>query len=125
MSTLPPLLIAEDEKNDVFFLTRAMQKSGIPNPIFVVEDGQQLMDYLAGTGSYSDRASFPLPSLLLLDLKLPCVNGNDVLKWIRHESSVPSLLVVVLSSSTVESDIRNAYENGANSYVVKPADPHH
>ncbi len=123
MPRIHPLLIAEDEPDDIFFVKRAIAKAGIPNPVHVVEDGQKLMDYLSGAGQYADRVKFPTPMLLLLDLKLPCVSGLDVLKWIRQKSDIPWLPVIVLSSSTLPADVAEAYTSGANSYVLKPGDP--
>lgn len=119
----PPILIAEDEDNDVFFLKRAMQKAGVSSTIHVVETGQAALDYLRGEGVYADRVVYPAPHLLLLDLKLPCFSGIDVLKWIRQNSTYRRMPVVVLSSSTLTLDIQEAYDAGANAYAVKPSDP--
>ena len=118
-----PLLIAEDEDNDVFFLKRALQKAGVTNPIHVVDTGQGVLDYLKGEGAYADRVVYPAPHLLLLDLKLPCVSGIEVLKWIRKDNRHKQLPVIVLSSSTLSFDVQEAYESGANAYAVKPCDP--
>lgn len=118
-----PLLIAEDEENDVFFLKRAMQKAGITNPVYVVDSGQAVLDYLQGNDRYSDRVQYPAPHLLLLDLKLPCVNGSDILRWIRQDSLYRLMPVIVLTSSTLTTDVQEAYDAGANSYAVKPSDP--
>ncbi len=118
-----PLLLVEDEENDVFFLKRAIQKAGIANPVAVADSGQVAIDYLKGSDKFANRDQFPLPSLMLLDWKLPCITGMDVLRWLRQESEHRCLPVIVLTSSTLASDIASAYALGANSYVVKPADP--
>ncbi len=123
MPTTRPLLIVEDEENDVFFLKRALEKAGILNPVYSVGTGQEAIDYLSGAGHFSDRSRYPLPFLVLLDLKLPCLNGTEVLKWIRTQSPLQTLLVLILSSSTLATDLDEAYRSGANAYFVKPADP--
>ena len=116
------ILIADDSDDDVHFIRRAFDRSGLINPIFVVNDGQQAINYLKGEGRFSNRDEYPLPSLLLLDLKMPNKNGFEVLEWIRKQSSVKSLRVVVLTNSGMTSDINRAYRLGANSFMVKPVD---
>lgn len=116
-----PILLVEDEPNDVFFFQRAMTKAGIMQPVQVARDGQEAIDYLQGAGKFGDRAEFPFPGLILLDLKLPFVMGLDVLKWIRQQSEWGPI-VVILSSSREEVDIAAAYRLGANAYLVKPAE---
>lgn len=115
------ILLVEDEEGDVFFMQQAMQKAGVLSPLQVASDGQMAIDYFKGTGKFANRAEFPLPCLVLLDLKLPRVMGLDVLKWIRQQSEV-SPIVVILSSSQEEADIATAYRLGANGYLVKPHD---
>jgi two-component system response regulator len=105
----------------VFFFKRAMNKAGLMNPVQVANDGQEAIDYLQGTGKFAARGEFPLPDLVLLDLKLPFVMGLDVLKWIRQQSGLAAI-VVILSSSQAEEDIATAYRLGANAYLVKPAE---
>ena len=111
----------EDDENDVFFMQQAMQKAGVLNPIRVVSNGQEVIDYFKGTGKFANREEFPLPCLVLLDLKLPRVMGLDVLKWIRQQPEVTAI-VVIFSSSNEEADIAMAYRLGANAYLVKPSD---
>jgi CheY-like chemotaxis protein len=115
------LLIVEDEENDVLLLKDALRKANILSPIQVVEDGRLALDYLSGIGKFADRKTYPLPSVIFLDLKLPQVNGLAILKWIREEPSLPSMLVMVLTASSLDEDIERAYRLGANSYVVKPS----
>lgn len=115
------ILQVEDDPNDVFLLEHAMRKAGVDNPFQVVADGQQAIDYLRGTGQFVDRAKFPFPCLVLLDLKLPYVMGLDVLKWIRQESGT-TVPVVMLTASGEETDIAAAYRLGANAYLSKPSE---
>jgi len=115
------ILLVEDDENDVFFLRQAMKKAGALNPIQVASDGQEAIDYFKGTGRFASREKFPLPCLVLLDLKLPHVMGLDVLKMIRQQSEVAAI-VVILTSSREEADIATAYRLGANGYLVKPTD---
>ena len=115
------ILLVEDEEGDVFFLRQSMQKAGVLNPLQVASDGQQAIDYFKGVGKFADREEFPLPCLVLLDLKLPRVMGLDVLKWIREQPEVATI-VVILTSSQEQADIATAYRLGANGYLVKPHD---
>ena len=113
------ILYVENEANDVLILQHAMRKAGVDNPLQVASDGQQAIKYLKGEGKFSDRAEFPLPYLVLLDLKLPFVPGLEVLKWIRGQAQLAAA-VVILTSSENEADIAAAYRLGANAYLVKP-----
>jgi CheY-like chemotaxis protein len=115
-------LIVEDNEEDVVLLKRAFEKCGLANPIQVVKNGVEAMAYLAGGGRYRNRAEFPLPKLILLDLKLPGIDGFEVLEWIRKQPEFSSIRVVVLTSSTLMSDVNKAYQLGANSFLVKPTD---
>ena len=114
------ILLVEDERNDVFFLEYAFEGAGITNPLQIVEDGQEAIDYLAGTGKYADRRKYPLPCLVLLDLKMPRKSGLDVLRWIQEHPAFQMMIVIVLSSSRNKSDVDEAYQLGARSYLVKP-----
>jgi CheY-like chemotaxis protein len=120
MTTSGAILLVEDNEDDVFLMKRALKAAGIINPLHIVEDGQQAIDYLSGTGAYSDRQVHPLPVVVFLDLKLPMKRGLDVLSWIREQTELQNLVVVVLTSSNEPSDLKEAYRLGANSYVVKP-----
>jgi len=114
------ILLAEDDSNDVLLLERAFEKAGLNNNLRIVRDGDQAIQYLAGKGIYADRQKFPSPFLVLLDLKMPVADGFEVLQWLRNEPEFNRLLVVVLTSSNLQSDVDKAYELGANSYLVKP-----
>jgi CheY-like chemotaxis protein len=117
------ILLVEDDENDVFFMKRAMKAAQILNPLQVASDGRQAIHYLEGAGEYNDRDLFPLPKLVLLDLKLPYIMGLEVLKWIREQPELKGIVVLIFSSSKMPEDIRTAYLLGANSYLVKPSDP--
>jgi len=118
---MKPILQVEDDINDVYFLNHAMKAAGVANPIQVAADGQEAIDYLRGADKFADRKEFPLPCLVLLDLKLPYVMGLDVLKWIRQEHGM-SLVVVMLTASGQRGDMETAYRLGANGYLIKPTE---
>lgn len=118
------ILIAEDNEDHVFFLRRALNKGAVLNPVFVVKDGDEAIAYLAGAGKYADRYEYPLPALLLLDLKMPGRDGFEVLEWIRQQPGLRRLRVVVLTTSDNPNDVNRAYELGANSFIVKPLENH-
>jgi CheY-like chemotaxis protein len=114
------ILVAEDLPDDVVLLKHAFTKAGVHAPLYFVTDGQEAVEYLKGDHRYSDRATYPLPALLLLDLNMPRLSGFDVLKWVRNQSGLCRLPVVVFTSSEQPRDVNRAYELGANSYLVKP-----
>ena len=115
------ILQVDDDANDVFLLQHAMKKVGLTNPVQVVSDGQEAIDYLNGSGKFADREEFPYPALLLMDLKLPYVMGLDVLRWIRAQSRTP-LMIVMLTASAEQADITEAYRLGANAFLTKPSE---
>lgn len=119
----PTILLVDDNDDDLYALRRAVKKAGIVNPQQVVTDGQQAIDYLAGTGRFADRAQFPLPFLVFLDLKMPLRGGFEVLTWIREQPALASIVVVVLTGSDETKDHQRAYALGARSYLVKPPQP--
>ena len=114
------ILLVEDNEDDVFIFSRAIKHACIPNPIQVVNDGDSAIAYLKGAENFSDRSMFPLPFLILLDLKMPGVGGLDVLKWIREQPHLETVSVIILTSSAEHRDIARAYQLGARSYLVKP-----
>lgn len=114
------VLLVEDDPDHVTLIQRAFAKANLVNPLRVVRDGEDAVDYLSGKGAYADRARHPLPSLILLDLKLPRKSGLEVLAWLRAEPGLKLTPVVVLSSSAESSDVQNAYALGVNSYLLKP-----
>jgi CheY-like chemotaxis protein len=115
------ILQVDDDPNDVLFLRRAMEKAGVENPIQVASNGREAIACLQGAGKFADRAQFPFPCLVLLDLKLPYVMGLDVLKWIRKQPW-PALPVVMLTASAEDIDIAAAYRLGANAFLRKPSE---
>ena len=116
------ILLAEDDPNDVLLIQRAFEKAGLQQSLKVVRDGDEAIEYLSGQGNFSNRERFPIPFLLLLDLKMPATDGFEVLRWVRAEPELKRLLVVVLTSSNLQADVDRAYELGANSYLVKPVE---
>jgi len=116
------ILVADDDENDFIILRRAFQRAGLSHRLIHVRDGEAAMDYLSARGAYQDRAQYPNPNLLLLDLKMPRVNGFDVLAWLQSQKELHSLCVVVLSASQLEADKKTAAEMGAHDYRTKPHD---
>lgn len=110
-------------KNDGYFLQRAFRQVGISNTLTVVPNGQEAIDYFSGVGKYANRSEHPLPCLMLLDLHMPKKSGMEVLRWVRAESSLRTLPIIILTSSLQDNDIERAYLDGANSYLVKPSEP--
>jgi CheY-like chemotaxis protein len=123
MTTNRAILLVEDNEDDVFLMKRALQGANVVNPLYVVEDGQEALDYLGGAGKFADRDNYPLPVVVFLDLKLPYISGHDVLAWTRRQKELESLVVIVLTSSNEASDLSRCYALGANSYLVKPPTP--
>ena len=116
------ILLVEDRPDDVELTIRAFGKSNVANEIVVAWDGEEALDYLFATGSHSGRDPSLMPALVLLDLKLPKVDGLDVLRRMRHDERTRRLPVVVLTSSNEEIDVITSYDLGANSFVRKPVD---
>ncbi len=116
------MLLVEDREDDVLLVRRAFAKANIINPLHVVHDGLEALAYLKGEGPYANRVEFPLPELILLDLKMPGMDGYEVLRWIRKHPTLSALRVVVLASSEEIRDVNLAYKLGANSFLVKPVE---
>ena len=121
MGEAATLLVVEDNAHDVFLLKRAFIKAGINVPMHIVNDGQEAVDYLTGQEPYANRKEYPLPTLLLLDLKMPRLSGFDVIRWVREHKGLRRLPILVLSSSGLGKDVNRAYDLGANSYLLKPS----
>lgn len=115
-----PILVVEDDTNDQILIKRAFRDAKVANAIVAVSDGDEAVRYLSGEGEFSNRAKYPLPLLVLLDLKLPRRTGLEVLQWIRAQEGLKRMVVVILTSSKASLDINRAYDLGANSYLVKP-----
>jgi two-component system, response regulator len=116
------ILLVEDNPDDEELTLRALKKNNIQNDVFVARDGAEALDYLFGTGAFKGRDISKMPSVTLLDLKLPKVDGLEVLKRIRADERTKLLPVVILTSSKEEQDLLNGYALGANSYIRKPVD---
>ncbi len=116
------ILLIEDNPDDVALTRRALEKSHIANKLVIAEDGEEAIDYLFGIGSHAGRDISNLPALILLDLKLPKVDGHEVLKRIRGDERTKRLPVVILTSSNEKNDVETCYDIGANSYIRKPVD---
>lgn len=120
MARIENILLVEDNPDDVELIRYAFRKAGIASPIHLASDGEQAIAYLQGISPFDDRTAYPLPSLILLDLKLPRRSGFEVLEFAKGNVSTKLIPVVVLTSSNQTNDIRKAYELCANSYLVKP-----
>ena len=116
------ILLVEDNANDRELTIRALKKHGVVNHIFTVADGAEALDFLFGRGAYSERELTHRPALILLDLKLPKIDGIEVLRAIKADDRTKTIPVVVLTSSRENTDVRECYRVGVNSYIVKPVD---
>jgi two-component system response regulator len=116
------ILLVEDNLSDIELTKRALVKGHIMNELVVVEDGQEALDFLMGTGKHEGRNIKDLPALTLLDLKLPIIDGLEILKHIRKMEHTRRLPVVILTSSNEDKDVMTSYELGVNSYIRKPVD---
>lgn len=116
------ILVVEDDANDLFFLKRAFSTLQRRCEMQAVGDGAEAIDYLRGVDDYCNRERFPMPALILMDLKMPRVDGFEFLGWLRREPGLKTIPVVVFSSSNLPEDVRRAYALGANSFVVKGGD---
>jgi len=116
------IVIVDDSASDALLTRRALQKSGIASPPLWLRDGVEVLDYLFGRGAFAGRARTALPRLILLDLKLPRIDGLRVLETVKADARLREIPIVMMSSSAEERDLRAAYRFGVNSYVVKPLD---
>jgi two-component system, response regulator len=116
------ILLVEDNADDEALTVRALKKNNVTNDLVVARDGVEALDYLLGTGTHAGRAAAVLPGLVLLDLKLPKIDGLEVLRLIRADERTKRMPVVVLTSSKEEQDLIKSYDLGANSYIRKPVD---
>ena len=114
------VLVAEDEENDFMLLESALRKTNRPLNVQWVKDGVEAIRYLKGEGPFGDRSRFPVPQVIMLDLKMPGATGMEVLGWIRENPGYRVIPTLVMSSSRQQEDVKNAYALGANTYFVKP-----
>lgn len=115
------ILWVEDDPDDVLLIGRAIRKAGLDQPA-LARDGREALEYLSGSGIYGDRATYPFPSLVLLDLKLPRMSGFEVLQWIRANPDIRRIPVIMFTSSKEQVDVDRAYALGANAYLLKSVD---
>ena len=120
---LPTILLVEDTPSDATLIRRAFEKTNVLNPIIWTKNGQEALGYLSGLGQYGDRAQYPLPALILLDLDLPEMTGFELLQWKRSQPNIRRIPAVVLTIDSASSAVNAAYDLGANSYLVKPGNP--
>lgn len=116
------ILLVEDDPNDQILIRRSFTKASTPIRIVVANDGDEALSYLTAAETSSDPEKYPLPRVVVLDLKLPSRSGIEVLTWVRRHPTFSQIPVVILSSSDQDLDIKKAYESGVNSYIVKPVD---
>lgn len=116
------ILLVEDDENDVILIRRALKKHFVESSLYVARDGQEAIEYLTGKDKFSDRSAHPFPDVVITDLKMPRLSGFELLGWIHDHKEFRIVPSIVLSSSKQESDVTRAYELGANTYMVKPAD---
>jgi CheY-like chemotaxis protein len=114
------ILLVEDNEMDVELILDGFKEARLGNRIQVARDGGEALDYLFGKGEYADRAAYPLPDLVLLDLKMPGIDGHEVLRRVKQSEKLKRIPVIILTSSSDEGDRAMSYDNGANSYLVKP-----
>jgi len=122
MSEQSVILLVEDAEDDILLIQKALAKGQVTHPLQIVRGGEEALAYLRGDGKYSSRAEYPLPELVLLDLKMPGMDGFEVLEWIRKHPTFRAMRVVVMTSSDEIRDVNRAYQLGANSFLVKPMD---
>lgn len=114
------LLVAEDSEDDVFLLDRALRQTGVAINARFVSDGQEALNYLQGVGGFRDRQTYPMPAMIMLDLKMPRLDGFDVLAWLKSQPEHRRTPVIIFSSSDDRRDIDRAYNLGANCFLMKP-----
>jgi len=116
----PVILLVEDNEDDVILIKDALERAGVTNPVHVVGTASAAVNYLSGKGEFSDRKLYPVPKVVFLDLKLPGESGHNVLQWMAKQEKLKGIVRVVLTGSDDPSDLKKAYELGANSYFRKP-----
>jgi len=118
----PTLLIVEDNEDDIFFMERIFKQMGARCDLRFVRDGAEAVEYLSGKGQFEDRVKNPLPTIILMDLKMPRMNGFEVLEWMQKQPEIKLIPTIVVTSSTMQEDVTRAYRSGANAVMNKPVD---
>ena len=121
MNDRQTILLVDDSENDLVLMRVAFKKAEFNSPLQEVHNGEEAIAYLKGDEPYSDRGKFPLPTVMLLDLNMPMKNGFDVLTWVRAQTALKRLSIVVLTASMRTEDVERAFDLGANSFLVKPS----
>lgn len=116
------VLLVEDDLNDIFLVKRAFKRAQVSNPLQVVTDGVEAIHYLQGKDKYADRHAYPLPKLIVMDIKMPRKTGFEVLEWVKNDGQLKRIPIIIVSSSDNPQEINRAYELGANAYMIKPMD---
>lgn len=115
-----PILMAEDDEDDRLLARESFEEGRLLNPLIIVDNGQQVIDYLDGEGEFADRDRYPLPGLILLDLNMPIMDGKEVLQHIKEQKEFRRIPVVILTTSKAEADVLASYDLGAASFITKP-----
>ena len=118
----PTLLIVEDNEDDIFFVERIFKQIGARCELRFARDGMEAIAYLGGEGAFKDRAKYPMPTIILMDLKMPRRNGFEVLEWMHNQPEIKLIPTIVVTSSTLQEDVTRAYRLGANAVMNKPVD---
>jgi CheY-like chemotaxis protein len=118
----PTLLIVEDSEDDIFFIERIFKQLGARCHLRFARDGIEAVEYLSGKGKFKDRTQYPMPSIILMDLKMPRKNGFEVLEWMQGQPEIKLIPTIVVTSSTLQEDVTKAYRLGANAVMNKPVD---
>jgi CheY-like chemotaxis protein len=118
----PTLLIVEDNEDDIFFVERIFKQIGARCELRFARDGIEAIEYLSGQGAFKDRAKYPMPTIILMDLKMPRRNGFEVLEWMHNQPEIKLIPTIVVTSSTLQEDVTRAYRLGANAVMNKPVD---
>jgi CheY-like chemotaxis protein len=114
------MLLAEDDYDDRYLISEALDESGVENQLFIVENGEDLLDYLKNRGKYSDKEKYPRPGLILLDLNMPLMDGREALAEIKKDPDLRRIPIIVLTTSQKEEDIQDTYEMGITGFITKP-----
>ncbi|EEF59548.1 response regulator [Pedosphaera parvula] len=120
-SKTEPILIVEDLEDDVLLLQMALKRNEVQGQVCIVSNGQEAVDYLRGLPPYDDRNKYPFPYIIYSDLKMPLMNGFELLTWIKSHTDCSVIPFIILTASAQESDVKRAFELGANAYLVKPS----
>lgn len=114
------ILLAEDDYDDRYLISEALDESGVETQLFIVENGEDLLDYLKGGGAFTDREKYPLPNMILLDLNMPLMDGREALAEIKKDHDLRRIPVIVLTTSQAEDDVQETYDLGITGFITKP-----